>query len=78
MSLGWFDCTLTTSLLKGKQGVQHIKPSRTFSNHIVTEIARFREFFNMSSEWFNSTEPSLTTSLQGKQGVQDAYTQVQV
>ena len=27
----------------------------------------------MSSGWFDSTEPSLTTSLQGKQGVQGAY-----
>ena len=26
----------------------------------------------MSSGWFNCTEPSLTTSLQGKQGVQGA------
>ena len=27
----------------------------------------------MNSGWFDSTEPSLTTSLQGKQGVQFAY-----
>ena len=27
----------------------------------------------MSSGWFDCTEPSLTTSLQGKQGVQGAY-----
>ena len=27
----------------------------------------------MSTGWFNSTEPSLTTYLQGKQGVQGAY-----
>ena len=27
----------------------------------------------MSSGWFDCTEPSLTTSLEGKQGVQDAY-----
>ena len=27
----------------------------------------------MSSGWFDSTEPSLTTSLQRKQGVQGAY-----
>ena len=31
------------------------------------------EFFHMSSGWFDSTEPSLTTSLQWKQGVQGAY-----
>ena len=27
----------------------------------------------MSSGWFDSTEPSLSTSLQGKQGVHGAY-----
>ena len=27
----------------------------------------------MSSGWFDCTEPSLSTSLQGKQGVQGAY-----
>ena len=27
----------------------------------------------MSSGWFDRTEPSLSTSLQGKQGVQGAY-----
>ena len=27
----------------------------------------------MSSGWFDHTEPSLSTSLQGKQGVQGAY-----
>ena len=28
---------------------------------------------HMSSGWFDHTEPSLSTSLQGKQGVQGAY-----
>ena len=27
----------------------------------------------MSSKWFDSTEPSLTTSLEGKQGVHGSY-----
>ena len=36
-------------------------------------IARFVEFCHMSSGWFDHTEPSLSTSLQGKQGVQGAY-----
>ena len=57
----------------------------TFSNHIVrgnhpelmlknsTSVTRCVEFFHMSSGWFDCTEPSLTTSLQGKQGVQGAY-----
>ena len=31
------------------------------------------ELSNMSSEWFDCTEPSLTTSLQEKQGVRGAY-----
>ena len=44
---------------------KHIEPRRTFSNHIITEIERCVEF---SSGWFDCTEPSLSTSLQGKQG----------
>ena len=31
------------------------------------------EFCHMSSGWLDCTEPSLSTSLQGKQGVQGAY-----
>ena len=46
---------------------------RTFSNHIVADIARSVEFINMSSGWFDCTEPYLTTSLHKKQGVQGAY-----
>ena len=38
----------------------------------MTEIAGRVEFFHMSLGWFDCTEPSLTTSLQGKQGVQGA------
>ena len=34
---------------------------------------RLGSIFHMSSGWFDCTEPSLTTSLQGKQGVQGAY-----
>ena len=52
---------------------KHIEPHRTFSNHIITEIARCVEFCHMSSGWFDCTEPSLSTSLQGKQSVQGAY-----
>ena len=52
---------------------KHIVPRRTFSNHIITEIVRCVEFCHMSSGWFDCTEPSLSTSLQGKQGVQGAY-----
>ena len=53
--LGWF---------------KHIEPRRTFPNHIITEIARYVEFCHMSSEWFDCSEPFLSTSLLGKQGVQ--------
>ena len=85
MSSGWFDCTepsLTTSLqrIQGVQGAictgsgrfKHIEPYRTFSNFILTEKARYIEYFHTSSGWFDCTEPSPTTSLQGIQGVQGA------
>ena len=52
---------------------KHIEPRRTFPNHIITEIVRCVEFCHMSSGWFDCTEPSLSTSLQGKQGMQGAY-----
>ena len=58
ISLGWF---------------KHIEPHRTYSNHNTTEIAMCGEVCHMSSGWFDSTESSLSTSLQGKQGVQGAY-----
>ena len=44
---------------------KHVEPRRT--------LARCVEFCHMSSGWFDITEPSLSTSLQGKQGVQGAY-----
>ena len=55
-----------------------IEPPRTSLNYIITERARCVEFFYMISEWFDCTEPSLTTSLEGKQGVQGAYVLVRV
>ena len=82
MSSGWFDCTepsLSTSLQgqQGMQGVVHlfrvVQAHRTSSNHIITVIAKCVEFCHMSSGWFDCTEPSLSTSLQGKQGVQGGY-----
>ena len=84
-SLGWFDWAepSLTTFLQGIQGVpgtictswmrfKHIQPHRTFSNYTLTEIARNLDFFHMSSGWFDCTEPSPTTSLQGIQGVQGA------
>ena len=51
---------------------KHIEPHRTFSTYILTEKARCIDFFHMSSGWFDWTEPSLTTSLQGIEGRQGA------
>ena len=33
---------------------KHIEPPRTFSNHIITKIARCVEFCHMSSGWFDA------------------------
>ena len=54
----------------------YIEPPRTFLNYIIAESTRCVEFFYMSSGWFDCIEPSLTTSLEGKQFVQDAYAPV--
>ena len=54
---------LCTSSMRFK----HIEPHRTFLNYILTEIARYIDFFHTSSGWFDCTEPSPTTSLQGIQ-----------
>ena len=40
---------------------------------VSTELARCEEFCHKSSGWFNCTEPSVSTSVQGKQVVQGAY-----
>ena len=53
-----------------------VRGGSSTSNHIITEIAMCVEFCHMSSGWFDCTEPSLSTSLQGKQGVQGAYSLV--
>ena len=84
-SSGWFNWTepsLTTALqgIEGIQGAKctswkrfkHFEPHRTFSNYILTELARYIEFFYMSSGWFDWTKPSPSTSLQGIEGVQGA------
>ena len=49
-------------LCTGSGWFKHTEPLRTFSNYILTEIARYIEFFYMSSGWFDWTEPSLTLS----------------
>ena len=51
---------------------KHIEPHQTFSNYILTEIARYIDFFRTSSGWFDWTEHSLTASLQGIARVQGA------
>ena len=35
---------------------KHTQPLRTFSNHVIAEIARCGEFFHMSSGWFDDTD----------------------
>ena len=85
-SSGWFDWTdlSPTTSLQGILGVQgalctgsgrfkHIEPHRTFSIYILTELARWLDFFHMSSGWFDWTEPSLTASLQGIKGARVLY-----
>ena len=48
------------------------EPPRTVLNHIMTEIAGRVEFFPLNSGWFDCTEPSLPTAVQGKQRLQGA------
>ena len=66
-SSGWFDWTepSPTTSLQGIEGMgaictssmrfKHIKPHRTFSNYILTEISRYIEVFYTSLGWFNCT-----------------------
>ena len=82
MSSGLFDCaepSLSTffagCLCTSSGWFKRIEPPRTFY-HIIAEIARCIEFFHISSGWFDCTEPSLSTLLQGKQGLQGAYSLV--
>ena len=79
---GWFDGTepCLSTALQGQQGVQCaaalvrggssasnlLEPSRTTSAQSLLGVA----FFHLSSVWFDCTEPSMPTSLHGKQGVQ--------
>ena len=55
---------------------KHIEPPRTFSNHMTTELAGRVEVFPRRLGRFYCTEPSLATSLQGKQCVQGARARV--
>ena len=52
--------------------VQAQRTSSNLSNHNITKLARCGEVCHLSSGWFDCTEPSLATALQGKQGVQGA------
>ena len=50
---------------------KHIEPHRTFSNYILTEIARYIDFFRTSSEWYECrvqyapVRGALSTSIDG-------------
>ena len=74
----WFDCSepYLTTPLQVKQSLQGVyvlvQADRTSLNHIDANIARCVEFLNMSSGWFDFTEPSLTTSVEWKKGVHGA------
>ena len=87
MSSGLFDCTEPSLSLHHYRGnkvckvtssgcFMHIEPHRTFWNHLITEIAWCVEFCHMSSGWFDCTEPSLTTSLQGSKVCTEAAQRV--
>ena len=83
MHSGWFDCTEPSlaTLLQGKQGVQGaselVLGGSSTANLLelsrTIEIARCGAFCPRSSGWFDCTEPSVATLLQGKQGVQGAH-----
>ena len=59
-----------SALCTSSMRFKHIEPPRTFSNYLLTERGRYRDFFYMSSALFDLTEPSLTAALQGIEGVQ--------
>ena len=66
----WFRKVRRGSMCLNHPELVHKHPAhRTFSNHIITEIARCVEFCHMSSGWFDHTEPSLS-------GVEGAYAPV--
>ena len=81
MSSGWFDCTepsLSTSLQvqQGMQGVVHLfGVQRIFSNLLEPHHYKDSKVCRVLSHEFgvDCTEPSLSTSLQGTQGMQGAY-----
>ena len=62
---------------EGSMRFDVLEPHQTISNYILTEIARYIDFFHTSSGWFDWTEPSLTTSLQ-EIGVQGAISPASV
>ena len=64
MSLGWFDST-DALVLGGSTAVNFLEPSRTTSTRESNVCRGYRK----SSGWFGYTEPSLTTSSQGNQGL---------
>ena len=54
------------------ESLRNIEPHRTYTNYTITEMARCVDVYHRSSGWFDCTEPSLCTLLQGKQGMQGA------
>ena len=72
--------SLSLQGIEGMQGAictrltrfKDIEPHRTFSTCVLTDLARYIDFFHTSSGWFDWTKSSLTPSLRGIQGVQGA------
>ena len=54
-------------------GTAHCRDGKVCGEQLIAETARCVELFKRRSGWFGSTELSLTTALQGKQGVEGAY-----
>ena len=70
MYLGTGETRSAGCFCKSSGWFKHSEPPRTYANHNITELARCGEVCHRRSGWFDCTERSLATSLQGKQGVQ--------
>ena len=71
MSSGWFDTTepslCSYRVNKECRVMDYIgRAHRTCTKHTFTRVVRRGEVCRTSSGWFDTTKPSLCTSLQGK------------
>ena len=74
MGSGWFDCPLST-YLEEKQGVQgaFALVRCSFRNHIIVDIEKCVEFFNMFVGVVRLSYRTYLSYLEEKQGVQSAF-----